>query len=268
MTEMTRIHPTAVIHPRAELAPGVQVGPYAIIGDRVKIGADTCIGAHVVIEGSVTIGAENQIFPGVIIGMAPQDVSYQGADSAVEIGDRNQLREYVTIHRATQANAVTRIGSDNFLMAYVHVAHNCEIADEVTIANAVSLGGYTHVAAKAVIGGMVGVHQRVHIGQCAMIGGMSRINRDVPPYFLVEGSPARVRGLNVVGLRRHGIVPSSRAFMLLKQAYRSLYQSEQPFAAALLALGTVAHEEPLQTLYDFLQQSQSPGRRGAVSGRG
>lgn len=287
-----RIHPTAVIHPSATLAEGVEVGPYAVIGDRVTIGARTKIGAHVVIDGAVSLGADNHIFPGVMIGLEPQDVSYDGALSRVVIGDRNRIREYVTIHRPTQAEGLTQIGNDNFLMAYAHVAHNCQIANQVTLANAVELGGYVQVESKAVIGGMTGVHQWVRIGQCAMIGGMSRINRDVPPYLLIEGNPASVRGLNRVGLRRSGITDESAVFQDLKRAYRLLYgPSGLTFAQALEKLRLQATEirsdsipvdmtkntpegisqnaleTPLANLIQFLQTAQQPGRRGAISSR-
>jgi UDP-N-acetylglucosamine acyltransferase len=261
------IHPTAVIHPAAQLAADVEVGPYVVIGADVSIGPQTRIGAHVVIDGNVAIGAENQIYPGVIIGLAPQDVSYRGAHSRVQIGDRNQIREYVTIHRPTQAEAITTIGNDNFLMAYAHVAHNCCIEDEVTLANAVSLGGYSYVEAKAVIGGMTGVHQRVRIGRLAMVGGMSRINRDVPPYLLIEGNPAQVRGLNGVGLKRNGMDVGSTDFQELKQAYRLLYQSSLPFAQAFDQLQPQTLTSPLAELLRFLKEAQQPGRRGVIAQR-
>jgi UDP-N-acetylglucosamine acyltransferase len=264
----SQVHPTAVIHPNAQLAQGVEIGPYTVIGDRVSIGPGTRIEAHVVIEGCVQIGEANHIFPGVIIGFAPQDVSYCGAESWVKVGDRNQIREYVTIHRPTQAEALTQIGDDNFLMAYAHVAHNCHIENNVTIANAVGLGGYVHVESGAVIGGMTGVHQKVHIGRLAMIGGMSRINRDVPPYMLIEGNPARVRGLNTVGLRRNGITAGSSAFKDLKKAYHLLYRSNIPFSMALEQLCQRASVDPLGHLSSFLQQAQLSSRRGVISGRG
>jgi UDP-N-acetylglucosamine acyltransferase len=264
----SRIHPTSVIHPKAELAEGVEIGPYAVIGDRVSIGARTKIGAHAVIDGIVEIGEDNHIFPGASIGLEPQDVSYRGAASRVVIGARNQIREYVTIHRATQAEALTSLGNDNFLMAYAHVGHNCQIEDQVTLANAVELGGYVRVESRAVIGGLTGVHQWVHVGRCAMIGGMSRINRDVPPYLLIEGNPARVRGLNRVGLNRSGVESHSAAFKELKQAYRLLYGSAMSFAQALETLSLQPMEAPLADLIRFLQQAESPGRRGAISGRG
>jgi UDP-N-acetylglucosamine acyltransferase len=264
----SRIHPTSVIHPKAQLAEGVEIGPYAIIGDRVSIGARTKIGAHAIIDGIVEIGEDNHIFPGVSIGLEPQDVSYKGAESRVVIGDRNRIREYVTIHRPTQAEALTRVGNDNFLMAYAHVAHNCQIEDQVTLANAVELGGYVQVESKAVIGGLTGVHQWVHIGRCAMVGGMSRINRDVPPYLLIEGNPARVRGLNRIGLNRSGVETQSSAFKDLKQAYRLLYGSTLTFAQALETLSLQSSEEPLAYLIQFLQDAQKSGRRGTISGRG
>lgn len=262
-----RIHPTAVIHPDAQLGSEVEVGPYVVIGAGVEIGPRTSVGAHAVIDGNVVIGEENQIYPGVIIGLAPQDVAYRGVQSRVQIGDRNQVREYVTIHRPTQAEAITAIGNDNFLMAYVHVAHNCCIENEVTLANAVSLGGYTHVESKAVIGGMTGVHQWVRIGRLAMVGGMSRINRDVPPYLLIEGNPAQVRGLNGVGLKRNGIGVDSSDFQELKRAYRLLYQSPLPFAQALEQLQPQTPTSPLADLLYFLQAAQQPGRRGVIASR-
>ncbi|WP_404788258.1 acyl-ACP--UDP-N-acetylglucosamine O-acyltransferase [Altericista sp. CCNU0014] len=265
---ISRIHPTAVIHPKAQLAEDIEVGPYAVIDASVSIGARTRVGAHVVIDGAVRIGEDNRIFPGATIGLPPQDVSYAGAQSWVEIGDRNQIREFVTVHRPTQVDAVTRIGNDNFLMAYAHIAHNCQIEDEVTIANAVGLGGYVQVGSKAVIGGMTGVHQFSRIGRLAMIGGMSRINRDVPPYLLVEGNPARIRGLNTVGLKRNGIAPESLAFKELKKAYALLYHSAIPFAKALEHLMQEASEDPVRHLSLFLQEAQQSGRRGVISGRG
>src|SRR6476469_7756408 len=183
----TLIHPTAVIHPGAEVHPTVQVGAYAVIGDKVKVGPETTIGAHAILEGPTEIGAGNHIFPGAAIGLEPQDLKYNGAQSWVKIGDGNKIREYVTINRATGAGEVTVIGNNNLLMAYVHVAHNCAIADNVIIANAVALAGHVNIESRATIGGVLGIHQFVHIGRGAMVGGMSRIDRDVPPFTLVEG---------------------------------------------------------------------------------
>ena len=224
------IHSTAVIHPGAELDASVEVGPYAVIGAHVKVGADTKIGPHAVIEGWTEIGAENLIFPGAVIGLEPQDLKYDGSLSLIKIGDRNQIREYVTINRSTLAQEITHIGNDNLLMAYVHVAHNCWIENEVIIANAVSLSGHVHIESQARISGLLGIHQFVHIGQLAMVGGMSRIVRDVPPYMLVEGNPARVRTLNQVGLKRAGIndIDQGKVLRSLKKPFSCYIAQSSP----------------------------------------
>ncbi|MGD2180600.1 acyl-ACP--UDP-N-acetylglucosamine O-acyltransferase [Lusitaniella coriacea LEGE 07167] len=260
----TLIHPTAVIHPDAQLHPSVEVGPYAVIGEKVKIGAQTTIGAHVVIEGSTEIGVGNKIFPGAAIGMETQDKKYQGAESWVKIGDRNRIREYVTINRATGEGEATLIGNDNLLMAYVHVAHNCTVEHGTVIANNVALAGHVCIESKATIGGVLGVHQFVHIGRLAMVGGMSRIDRDVPPYMLVEGNPAKVRSLNLLGLKRANCTPDEMA--QLKQAFRMLYRSKYSFSQAVEQLYLLADNEQLQHLRHFLQLSLSEGRRGSIPG--
>lgn len=264
----TLIHSTAVIHPGAELHPTVQVGPYAVIGERVKVGAETVIGAHAVLEGLTEIGARNQIFPGATIGLEPQDLKYDGGLSLVKIGDGNRIREYVTINRATRTGETTLIGNGNLLMAYVHVAHNCVIEDSVVISNAVALAGHVHIESRAVIGGVLGIHQFVRIGRLAMVGGMSRIDRDVPPYMLVEGNPARVRSLNLVGLKRAGIAEAEqgRVFQNLKKAFRLLYRSGLPHNQALEQLDLLADEEHVQHLRQFLRLSQMEGRRGCIPG--
>ncbi|MCL1467586.1 acyl-ACP--UDP-N-acetylglucosamine O-acyltransferase [Argonema galeatum] len=261
----TLIHPTAVIHPNAELHPTVKVGAYAVIGDKVKVGAQTVIGAHAVLEGQTEIGEENQIFPGAAIGLEPQDLKYDGSPTWVKIGNGNKIREYVTINRATDAGEATQIGNNNLLMAYVHVAHNCAIEDSVVIANSVSLAGHVHIESKAVIGGVLGIHQFVRIGRMAMVGGMSRIDRDVPPYMLVEGNPSRVRSLNLVGLKRAGIAADELAY--LKKAFRILYRSAFTLNQALEQLDLLPDHPDLQHLRRFLQLSQLPGRRGPISGK-
>lgn len=263
---MAEIHPTAIVHPQAQLHPTVQVGPYAIIGERVKIGAGTIVSAHVVIEGWTEIGEHNHIFPGATIGLEPQDLKFDGSVSLVKIGDHNRIREYVTINRATHAGEETRIGNHNLLMAYVHVAHNCVLADNIVIANGVALAGHVEIESRAVIGGVLGVHQFVRIGRLAMLGGMSRIDRDVPPYMLVEGNPCRIRILNQVGLRRAGLMDmeDGEVFRQLKQAFKLLYRSNLPLKEALTALETIATHEPTQHLYQFLKDSTEPGRRGPM----
>jgi UDP-N-acetylglucosamine acyltransferase len=257
------IHPTAIIDPGAEIHPSVKVGPYAVIGDRVKIGADTSVGAHAVLEGPTEIGVGNQIFPGAAIGLDSQDLKYVGGEASLKIGDYNRIREYVTINRATGHGEFTIIGNHNLLMAYVHVAHNCIIEDHVKIANATSLAGDVYIESGAVISGVLGVHQFVHIGRLSMVGGMTRIQRDVPPYSIVEGNPARVRSLNLVGMKRADF--SSDSIGALKEAYRLLYSSGLTLQQALdeLDLGT----EQVQHLQKFLSASITMPRRGPIPGR-
>ncbi len=261
----TLIHPTAVIDADAQLHETVQVGPYAVIGAGVQIDAETTVGAHAVIEGPTEIGVGNRIFPGAIIGTEPQDLKYQGAVSWVKIGDRNLIREYVTINRATGDSEVTRLGNDNLLMGCVHIAHNCELEDGVIIANNVALAGHVRIESKAVIGGVLGVHQFVHIGRMAMLGGMSRIDRDVPPYMLVEGNPGRVRSLNLVGLKRTGLTATDMG--LLKKAFRILYRSGLSLEAALKQLQLLPDSSYLQHLSGFLKDSTAAGRRGLIPGK-
>jgi UDP-N-acetylglucosamine acyltransferase len=266
---MTRIHPTAVVHPSAELDPTVQVGPYAIIGENVKIGAGTTVGAHAIVEGPTIIGVGNQIFPGAAIGLDSQDLKYKGGETWVKIGNYNRIREYVTINRATGIGEATVIGDHNLLMAYVHIAHNCTIENNVKIANATSLAGDVYVESDAVISGVLGVHQFVHIGRLSMIGGMTRIQRDVPPFTIVEGTPARVRSLNFVGLERSGCTPEEMA--ILKKAFRAIYYSHKTLSQALDDLDLFPGYERVQHLQRFLKLSiegkQDRKRRGPIPGK-
>ncbi len=261
------IHPTAIVHPDAQLHPTVKVGAYAVIGEQVKIGAHTVIGHHAIVEGRTEIGERNQIYPGAAIGLDSQDLKYLGADSLVRIGNDNRIREYVTINRANEADEVTAIGNGNLLMAYVHVGHNCEIEDRVIIANAVALAGHVHIESHARISGVLGVHQFVRIGRLAMVGGMSRIERDVPPYTLVEGNPSRVRTLNRVGIDRAGLDAETQ--QLLKSAFRLLYHQDLTLAEALEKLATLAENNShVQHLRQFLQDSITlSSRRGPIPSR-
>ena len=225
------IHPTAVINKNAQIHPTVEIKPYAVIGSQVSIGANTVVGSHAIIEGLTKIGRDNHIFPGAAIGLEPQDLKYKGANSEVIIGDRNRIREYVTINRATNEGEATVIGDDNLLMAYSHVGHNCIIGNEVVIANSVALAGHVQIESMAIISGVLGIHQFVHIGSMAMVGGMSRISRDVPPYMMVEGNPARVRALNLVGLKRRGF--SNQEIRQLKKAFRTIYLQQHSLNEAI-----------------------------------
>ncbi|RUS95634.1 acyl-[acyl-carrier-protein]--UDP-N-acetylglucosamine O-acyltransferase [Dulcicalothrix desertica PCC 7102] len=262
----TLIHPTAVIHPNAELHSTVQVGAYAVIGGHVKVGPETVIGAHVVLDGFTEIGARNQIFPGAVIGTEPQDLKYDGELSWVKIGDDNLIREYVTINRATGAGEATLVGNRNLLMAYVHVGHNCVIEDSVIIANSVALAGHVYIESRARLSGVLGVHQFVHIGRHAMVGGMTRIDRDAPPYMTIEGNPARVRAMNLIGLKRAGFIPEE--LQNLKKAFRILYRSQLTFKDALDEIEMLGDTEHLLHLRRFLLLSQMPGRRGLIPGKG
>ncbi len=261
------IHPTAIIHPGARLHASVRVGPYSVIGEHVQIGADTVVDAHVVIDGRTVIGDRNHIFPGAVIGAEPQDLKYDGSLSLVQIGDDNSIREYVTINRATRADEATVVGDRNLLMAYVHVAHNCVVEDNVVVANGVALAGHVHIESRATIGGVLGIHQFVRIGRLAMVGGMSRIDRDVPPFMLVEGNPARVRTLNRVGLRRAGFdeLDGGQVVKTLKQALRLFFRSDMKAEAAIAAIEALPSSEPLDHLLAFLRRSLA-GRRGLLRG--
>ncbi|MEM7724893.1 MAG: acyl-ACP--UDP-N-acetylglucosamine O-acyltransferase [Cyanobacteria bacterium P01_A01_bin.45] len=262
----TLIHPTAVIDPDAKLHPTVKVGAYAVIGEQVQVGPETVIGAHAILEGPLEIGARNQIYAGAAIGMEPQDLKYMGEHSWVKIGDNNLIREYVTINRATGDNEATVIGNNNLLMAYTHVAHNCIIDNYVVIANSVALAGHVHIESHARLSGVLGVHQFVRIGQYAMIGGMTKITHDVPPFMTVDGRSSRIRALNLIGLKRAGFEPED--LQILKNAFRILYRSEYTFTEAIEQLELLGDTENLKYLRRFLLLSQMPGRRGLTPGRG
>lgn len=259
------IHPTAVINKNAQIHPTAEIKPYAVIGSQVRIGANTVVGSHAIIDGLTTIGQDNQIFPGAAIGLEPQDLKYKGANSEVIIGDRNRIREYVTINRATDEGEATVIGNDNLLMAYSHVGHNCMIGNEVVIANSVAIAGHVQIESMAIISGVLGIHQFVHIGTMSMVGGMSRISRDVPPYMMVEGNPARVRSLNLVGLKRRGF--NNEEIRQLKQAFRLLYLQNIPLQEAIAQLDQLIENGHVQHLQKFIQFSLADNRRGLIGGK-
>lgn len=219
------IHPTAVIDPGAELDSSVEVGPYAVIGPRVRIGGGTRIGPHAVLRGPTDIGVENRIFPFTSIGEDPQDKKYGGEATRLEIGDRNQIREFTTLHRGTaQDQGVTRIGHDNLFMAYTHVAHDCRIGNRIVMANAASLAGHVQVEDWAILGGFAIVHQFCRIGAHCFAAMGSVVSQDIPPFFLVSGHPARPRGINREGLQRRDF--DHATISRLRQAFRLLYKSK------------------------------------------
>ena len=218
------IHPSAVVQPGAQLGAGVSVGAYSVVGEHVEIGDGTWVGPHVVIEGHTRIGRENRLFQFCSIGGMPQDKKYAGEATRLEIGDRNTIREFTTINTGTVQDAgVTRIGSDNWIMAYVHIAHDCQVGDQTIFANNAQIAGHVHVGDWAILGGMAGVHQFVRIGAHSMIGGGSILLQDVPPYVMCSGHPAKPFGINAEGLKRRGFAPEGVA--AIKRAYRTLYRS-------------------------------------------
>lgn len=255
MSKKSTVHPTALVDPHATLGEGVEIGPYTVIGPHVKVGSRTRIGAHCVLEGYTSVGDECQIFTGAVIGSIPQDLKYAGEKSELIIGDRNRIREYVTINPGTKGGGgKTVIGSDCLLMAYAHVAHDCLIRDRVTIANSAALAGHIVVEDGAVIGGLVGIHQFVRVGTLAIIGGCSRVVQDVPPYSTCVGSPAKVFGLNREGLRRAGTATETKDH--LHRAFRTLFQSGLSMSHALEQVAREDHHCPeVAHLLEFIRQS-------------
>ncbi len=253
---MVTIHPTAVVEPGAELAEGVSVGAYAIVGPQVHVGEGTNVGSHTILDGLTEIGANCRIGAHVIIGAPPQDVKYHGEPTRVVIGDRTLVREFATIHRAsTGGSGVTRVGPDSFIMAYAHVAHDCQLAEGVIMANQASLAGHVEIGQYAVIGGLTGVHQFVRIGEYAFLGACSAVLQDIPPYVKAYGNRAKPFGLNVVGLRRHGF--SIEAVHALKQAYRILFISGLNTSQALAQLEQELSGSPeVRRFIDFVKRSQ------------
>lgn len=229
------IHSTAIIDPKAEVENGVDISPYSVIGPDVRIGSGTKIGSHVVIQGPTSIGRDNQIFHFCSLGEAPQDKKYRGEPTLLEIGDGNTIRECCTINRGTaQDVGVTRIGNDNWIMAYVHIAHDCQIGDHTILANAVTLAGHVHVDNYAILGGATLVHQFCRLGAHIIVGGGSRVRQDVPPYVMADGAKVKPHGLNLEGLKRRGFSPET--IVHIKRAYRTLYKSGLTLEEAQLQL--------------------------------
>ena len=257
---MTTVHPTAIVEDGAQLAADVEVGPCAVIGAAVRIGAGTRIGAHAVITGRTTIGERNRVFPFCALGGIPQDKKFRDEDTELVIGDDNTIREYVTMNLGTaQDGGVTRVGSDNWIMAYVHIAHDVLIGSHTILANGVQLAGHVHVGDWAILGGITGVHQFVHIGAHAMTGAGTTLLQDLPPFVICNGNPAHPHGINVEGLRRRGF--SAEDIGALRRGYKALYKDGNTVAAAVQALDALAAETPhaaghLQALRDFAVASK------------
>lgn len=254
---MASIHPTAIVDPRAQLADSVSVGPYAVIGPEVRIGDNTSIGAHCVIEGRTTIGRDNRFFQFSSIGAMPQDMSHGGEVTELVIGDRNTVREFCTFNTGTfKEQGVTRVGSDNWIMAYVHIAHDVRVGSHTVLANNVTLAGHVHVGDWAVIGGLSGVHQFVHVGAHSMIGFQGHVAQDVAPFMTVDGSPLAVRAVNLTGLKRRGF--NDERQRLIRQMHKQLFRSGATLdqaKAQIESLRGQGADEDVQTMLDFLAAS-------------
>ena len=225
------IHSTAIIAKEAQIAHGVEIGPYTVIGPKVKIGAGTKIANHAVLDGYTTIGKNCKIFSGACLGTVPQDKKYKGLKSFLTIGNENTIREYVTMNPGSAEGSKTVVGDRNFIMIGAHIAHDCVLGNDITIANTVGLSGFVNVEDRAVIGGMAGVHQFTRIGKLSMIGGVSKVNADIPPFSICDGNPVKFYGLNSVGLKRAGY--SSKDSLELKKALKTLFASGLKISTAI-----------------------------------
>ncbi len=263
---MPEIHPTAIINQGAEIDEDVVIGPYCILGSKVKIRKGTVLMNNVVVEGDTTIGEDCRIFPFATIGLPPQDLKYKGEPTGVRIGRGNIIREFITIHRGSVGgDGYTDIGDNNFLMAYVHIAHDCKIGSGIIMANAATLAGHVVVEDNAVIGGLVAVHQFTRIGAYAMVGGFSGVGQDVPPYTIAAGPRAKLYGLNVVGLKRHGF--SEETISELKRAYRILFRQKLSLTEAIKRVQQeLPYTDEIAHLIEFINANKRGICRAAREG--
>lgn len=243
-----------MVHPKAQLGADVKIGPGAIISEFAQIGDRTEIGAYAVVDGWTTLGADNKIFTGAILGSECQDLKFRGERSYLKIGNKNKIREYVTMNRGTGEDTNTVVGDNNLFMAYSHVAHNCTVGNYVVIANSVAMAGHVEIMDHANIGGLNAIHQFVRIGSYAMIGGHSRVPKDVPPYIMCAGSPLRIVGINKIGLERKGFTPGQ--IKVIEHAYRILYRSKLNVSQALKRLEEEHVSPEVKPLIDFIKSSE------------
>lgn len=251
------IHPTAIIDPSAEIAADVEIGPYCVINANVSIGAGSVLKSHVVIDGYTRIGENNTFFPFAAIGQLTQDMKYDGEPTALEIGNGNTFRENTTIHRGTSEEVPTRIGNDNLLLSYSHVAHDCQVGNNCILSNNATLGGHCTVYDYAIISGLSAIHQFTRIGEHCMIGGMSRIPQDIPPFMIIAGNPAAVRGVNLIGLQRRGFSEETRR--ALKTAYKKLFLNKSnnlTTATDELSNTDITSDSSVARLIDFIRTSE------------
>lgn len=257
-----KVHETAIVDPGAELGSGVEIGPFAVVGPGVRLGSNTRIGPRVLIERDVVVGTDCRIANGAVLGTDPQDMKYEGEKTFLEIGDRTVVREFATLNRGTAASGRTVVGSDCLLMAYCHVAHDCELGNHVVISNATNMAGHVVIGDWAIVSGLVAVHQFVRIGAYAFVGGGSRVPQDVPPYCRAVGNPSpKLRGLNTVGMERRGVSPEVRR--RLKKTYRLLFHSEMNLGQAIRA--AEADEELACPEVGYMLEFVRHSERGVVS---
>jgi UDP-N-acetylglucosamine acyltransferase len=250
------IHPTAIIHPGARLAADVAIGPYSIIGEHVTLGEGCWVGPHAVVEGRTTIGRNNRIFQFSSIGAIPQDLKFRGEETTLSIGDGNTFREFVTVHLGTaDGGGITTIGNKNLLMAYVHVAHDCIVGNEIVLANAATLAGHVEIGDHAILGGLSAIHQFTRIGIHAMISGGSMVNQDITPYTIAQGDRAQPVGINLIGLKRRGF--SDEALRALRNAYKTIFRAglKQEEALEKLTEDAAAYPE-VKVFVDFIRGTQ------------
>lgn len=252
---MSEIHPTAVIQEGARIGEGCRIGPYCVIGPNVILGTGCELHSHVVIDGHTEIGSENTFYPFASIGLRTQDLKWDGGTTWTRVGSNNTFREYVTVHSATADGDATVIGSHNNLLAYTHVAHDCQLGDHIIMSNVGTLAGHVIVEDRAIVGGLAAVHQFCRIGTMSIIGGCSKVVQDVPPYMMVDGNPAATRTLNKEGLKRNGVNEDTQKSM--RQAYRILFRSEQTFTNAVKQVrADVATSPELEHLLAFIESSE------------
>lgn len=250
------IHPSAIINPHAEIEDDVAIGPFCIIGDGVRIKKGSKLVSNVLIESNTEIGSNCTIYPFTSIGLPPQDMKYKDEKTGVKIGDNNTIREYITIHRASvSGDGITTIGNNNFLMAYVHIAHDCKIGSHVIMANVATLAGHIVVEDHAVIGGLVAIHQFTRIGAYAMVGGFSGVGQDIPPYMIASGARAKLFGLNAIGLKRHGF--SDQTINELKKAYKILFREKHTLKEAIKKIQEdLPYTDEIKHLIEFIQKNK------------
>ncbi|MEY2551650.1 MAG: UDP-N-acetylglucosamine acyltransferase [Verrucomicrobiota bacterium] len=250
-----QIHPTAIVDPQAEIGPGTIIGPYCIVGAAVVLGADCWLQHHVTLAGPMTAGARNKFYAYCSIGQQTQDLKYEGEPTYLEIGDENTFREFVTVNRSTTAEGKTRIGHHGNFLAYSHIGHDCVVGDAVVFSNNGTLAGHVWVGDHAVMGGLTAVHQFCRLGRFAITGGCSKIVQDVPPFMIADGNPAKVRGINIIGLERNGFTAES--IRTIKEAFRLIYRSKFNTRQAVEAIQQeLAASDEITQIVEFIQASE------------